>query len=113
MKYIKTFELYSINGLYGHNDGSLTGVPSVNPDLLLKRFPKAPKFELKRNRYGFWNVYKNDVIYPTRIDFQEEEIDNQIRYVKDVLKSQRKIPSQKIIVDKDINGGIVKFDIED
>ena len=34
-------------------------------------------------------------------------------YVKDVLKSQRKIPSQKIIVDKDINGGIVKFDIED
>lgn len=103
MKRIKTFELY------GYENGNLPGVPRLNTDLLLKNFPKIPKYELKRDKSGYWNVYKNGGVYPTRIDFPEEEIDNQIRYVKDVLKRQRRIPAENIIVDKDINGGIVKF----
>lgn len=105
MKKLKTFELFRYEG------GNLPGVGYVSPNHA-KIFTNIPKFEIKRNKYGLWNLYKNGTIFGAKVNIDNiDELDNQIRYVKDILRIQRKIKAQDIIVNKDLDNGIIEFNI--
>ena len=79
--------------------------------LYQKNQKKDPNFEIKRNNIGEWYIFKNGRKYSTE-PVGEDDIDNEIRYIKDLLKAKKGIKIKDINVIKNINDGIIKIDYD-
>jgi hypothetical protein len=75
-----------------------------------KKFPLRP-FTIKRTKYNEWFIFRDgDKFRKDPID--EYDIDNQIAIIKDIIRIQRKVKTQDILVEKDLDNGFITINIK-